>query len=120
MASGSSGVSTQAMAGIIGLAIFVIAALGIGLITVMRNRSDYPEAVDWSTAVPSTDTVANSMYGGAGAIFQQPMAAATHVADYTGLPGGGSYTQDAAGSTVYVALDQSQWRMNADGSFTRM
>lgn len=118
--SQASGMNSLLLPGALVIAIFLFGALGLGIITVMRNRSTDPEAVDWSTAVPSTDTVANSMYGGADAIFQQPMAAATHVADYTGLPGGGSYTQDAAGSTIYVALDQSQWRMNADGSFTRV
>ena len=112
--------STIPLPAILIVAVFLFGAIGLGLITVMRGRSNHPEAVDWSTAVPSTDMVANSMYGGADAIFQQPMAAATHVSDYTGLPGGGSYTQDAAGSTIYVALDHSQWRMNADGSFTRM
>tara|TARA_B100000579_G_scaffold414371_1_gene407953 strand:+ start:1 stop:2460 length:2460 start_codon:yes stop_codon:yes gene_type:complete len=119
MASGVAG-GNQLMIGVAVVALFLFAALGLGILTVMRGRSNHPAAVDWSTVVPSTDTVANSMYGGADAIFQQPMAAATHVADYTGLPAGGSYTQDAAGSTIYVASDYSQWRMNADGSFTRV
>ena len=42
------------------------------------------------------------------------------VADYTGLPGGGHYDQAYDGATIYIAPDSSQWRMNADGSFTRM
>jgi hypothetical protein len=43
-----------------------------------------------------------------------------YVADYTGLPGGGHYDQGYDGSTIYIAPDSSQWRMNADGSFNRM
>ena len=31
--------------------------------------------VDWANQLPSNDAVANSMYGGAGEIFQQPVAA---------------------------------------------
>jgi len=40
-----------------------------------------------------------------------------HVADYTGLPPNGDYTTAADGSTIYVATDGRQWRMNADQSF---
>ncbi len=43
-----------------------------------------------------------------------------YVADYTGLPGGGHYDQGYDGSTIYIAPDNSQWKMNADGSFTRI
>ena len=48
--------------------------------------------------------------------MSQPM----YVADYTGLPGGGHYDQGFDGSTIYLAPDASQWRMNPDGSFNRI
>ena len=43
-----------------------------------------------------------------------------NVADYTGLPGGGHYDQGYDGSTIYIAPDATQWKMNADGSFNRI
>ena len=43
-----------------------------------------------------------------------------YVADYTGLPGGGHYDQGYDGSTIYIAPDATQWRMNADGSFNKI
>jgi len=43
-----------------------------------------------------------------------------YVADYTGLPGGGHYDQGYDGSTIYIAPDATQWKMNADGSFNRI
>ena len=43
-----------------------------------------------------------------------------YVADYTGLPGGGHYDQGYDGSTIYIAPDATQWKMNADGSFNRV
>ena len=33
---------------------------------------------------------------------------------------GGHYDQGYDGSTIYISPDATQWRMNADGSFTRM
>ncbi len=46
---------------------------------------------------------------------QQP----ARVADYTGLPPGGSYDQ-STGVTLYNAPDGSQWQMLADGGFLRL
>tara|TARA_B000000532_G_scaffold153428_1_gene123232 strand:- start:11895 stop:15590 length:3696 start_codon:yes stop_codon:yes gene_type:complete len=43
-----------------------------------------------------------------------------YVADYTGLPGGGHYDQGYDGSTIYIAPDATQWKMNSDGSFNRI
>jgi len=50
-----------------------------------------------------------------------PMVAAPQVAaDYTQLPGGGSYSTGAMGETIYNAPDGSNWQMQADSSFTRI
>jgi len=46
---------------------------------------------------------------------QQP----ARVADYTGLPPGGSYDQ-STGVTLYNAPDGSKWKMLADGGFLRL
>jgi len=46
---------------------------------------------------------------------QQP----ARVADYTGLPPGGSYDQ-STGVTLYNAPDGSKWQMLADGGFLRL
>ena len=48
-----------------------------------------------------------------------PPAHPTTVADYTGLPPGGSYDQ-STGQTVYVQADGVRWQMMADGSFNRL
>ena len=45
----------------------------------------------------------------------QPMT----VADYTGLPPGGSYDQ-STGQTIYVQPDGTRWQMMGDGSFNRL
>ena len=45
----------------------------------------------------------------------QPMT----VADYTGLPPGGSYDQ-STGQTIYVQADGVRWQMMGDGSFNRL
>jgi hypothetical protein len=46
---------------------------------------------------------------------QQPMT----VADYTGLPPGGTYDQ-STGQTIYVQTDGVRWQMMTDGSFNRI
>ena len=43
-----------------------------------------------------------------------------YVADYTGLPGGGHYDQGYDGSTIYIAPDATQWKMNAAVSYTHL
>ena len=48
-----------------------------------------------------------------------PPQPAARVADYTGLPPGGSYDQ-STGVTLYNAPDGSQWQMLADGGFLRL
>ena len=48
-----------------------------------------------------------------------PPQPAARVADYTGLPPGGSYDQ-ATGVTIYNAPDGSKWQMLADGGFLRL
>ena len=48
-----------------------------------------------------------------------PPAQPTTVADYTGLPPGGTYDQ-STGQTVYVQADGVRWQMMSDGSFHRL
>ena len=55
----------------------IIAALLAGLMFMRGgNGGNSPEKmVDWANELPANDAVANSMYGGAQEIFQQPVAA---------------------------------------------
>ena len=48
-----------------------------------------------------------------------PPAQPTTVADYTGLPPGGTYDQ-TTGQTIYIQPDGVQWQMMGDGSFNRL
>ena len=48
-----------------------------------------------------------------------PPAQPSTVADYTGLPPGGTYDQ-STGQTVYVQADGVRWQMMPDGSFNRL
>ena len=48
-----------------------------------------------------------------------PPAQPMMVANYTGLPPGGSYDQ-STGQTVYVQPDGTRWQMMGDGSFNRL
>ena len=48
-----------------------------------------------------------------------PPAQPTTVADYTGLPPGGTYDQ-STGQTIYIQPDGVQWQMMGDGSFNRL
>ena len=67
------------------IAVLILAAL-LGLMF-MRNAGQ-PDEPKWNTeALPIHDTVANSMYGGAADIFQQPVA---HVAPVAPLPACGA------------------------------
>ena len=54
----------------------VIIALLAGLMFMRGGNGGQPEQmVDWANQLPANDAVANSMYGGAQEIFQQPVAA---------------------------------------------
>ena len=48
-----------------------------------------------------------------------PPTQPTTVADYTGLPPGGTYDQ-STGQTIYIQPDGVQWQMMGDGSFNRL
>jgi hypothetical protein len=48
-----------------------------------------------------------------------PPAQLTTVADYTGLPPGGTYDQ-STGQTVYIQADGVRWQMMGDGSFNQL
>ena len=57
------------------VALFLIAGVGLSLLFVAR-KNRVPAAVDWSQTMPAADHSANSMYGGAEHLFQQPVAPA--------------------------------------------
>ena len=75
----------------------VIIALLLGLMFMRggNNEGEGDMMVDWANSLPSNDAVANSMYGGAQEIFQQPVAATATAAVETApsaappLPAGG-------------------------------
>jgi len=59
----------------IAMAVIIFALLG-GLLFMRRdNDGTLEKSVDWANELPANDAVANSMYGGAQEIFQQPVAA---------------------------------------------
>ena len=82
----SAGDSLIMILGIVGL--FLVAAVGLGLLFVAR-KNRVPEAVDWSKTIPAADHSANSMYGGAEHLFQQPVVQAPPVQQGPPLPVGG-------------------------------
>ena len=63
-----------------------------------------------TTTVPAPAPVASA---------PQPPAQPSTVADYTGLPPGGSYDQ-STGQTIYVQPNGVRWQMMGDGSFNRI
>ena len=74
----------------------VIIALLVGLLFMRggNNDGEGDMMVDWANSLPSNDAVANSMYGGAQEIFQQPVAATPVTVETTPssvppLPAGG-------------------------------
>ncbi|MBS84112.1 MAG: hypothetical protein CMA90_03045 [Euryarchaeota archaeon] len=73
-ASSESGLDLTVVLIVIGV---IIAALLAGLMFMRGgNGGNGPERmVDWANELPANDAVANSMYGGAQEIFQQPVAA---------------------------------------------
>ena len=78
MKSGGAGEEESALnMTIIAIAMGVIIFALLGGLLFMRRGNDgtLEKSVDWANELPATDAVANSMYGGAQEIFQQPVAA---------------------------------------------
>ena len=105
---------------IIVIATLVLVALlgGIGFVLTRGGNGSQSgvEMMMAQQAAPMMNAAAPPIPAPPGFAPAQP----THVADYTGLPGGGHYDQGYDGSTIYIAPDATQWQMNADGSFTRV
>ncbi len=96
---------------IIGSVLFVGIAV-MATLLVLRRKDDATTSVEGSWDQSMTGSVDFSA---------APMVAAPQVAaDYTQLPGGGSYSTGAMGETIYNAPDGSNWQMQADASFTRI
>ena len=95
---------------IIGSLLFI--GLAVMATMMVLRRGESTQAVEGSfdqSMVPQTG------------FSQAPVAAAPQVAaDYTQLPGGGSYSTGAMGAPIYNAPDGSNWQMQADSSFTRI
>lgn len=62
------------------IAVIIVALLGGLLFMRGGNVGSDERMVDWANELPANDAVANSMYGGAQEIFQQPVAAPAPVA----------------------------------------
>ena len=62
------------------IAVIIVALLGGLLFMRGGNVGTDEKMVDWANELPANDAVANSMYGGAQEIFQQPVAAPAPVA----------------------------------------
>ena len=112
-AAANGGINTDIILMIIG--VLILAAL-LGVLFTRRGGSMEPQKWDEAT-LPSSDSVANSMYGGAQAIFQQPLAPpmpampapvmhAGPPLPATGLPAGWTMEQWAYYGQQY--LDQQQ------------
>ena len=75
------------------MALVILALLGGLLFMRGNNNAGQEPSVDWANELPVNDAVANSMYGGAQEIFQQPVAAPAPVVaqatDVLPLPPGG-------------------------------
>jgi len=56
--------------------LFLVAAVGLGLLFVSRKNSTPAPTPDWTQTMPAADQSANSMYGGAEHLFQQSIAPA--------------------------------------------
>ena len=73
-----SGIDLTVVAIVIGVVIMVLLA---GLLFMRSGEKNQPtQIVDWANQLPANDAIANSMYGGAQEIFQQPVAAYAPVA----------------------------------------
>jgi hypothetical protein len=69
----SSGLDLTVILIVVGV---VIAGLLAGLMFMRGGKGDVGEVtVNWANELPANDAIANSMYGGAQEIFQQPVAA---------------------------------------------
>ena len=68
-----SGLNMTIIAGV--MAAIIFALLGGLLFMRQDNNGTLENSVDWANELPANDAVANSMYGGAQEIFQQPVAA---------------------------------------------
>ena len=76
--SNDSGLDLTVVLIVIGV---IVAALLAGLMFMRGGKGRREEQmVDWANQLPANDAVANSMYGGAQEIFQQPVAAPAPVA----------------------------------------
>ncbi len=89
-----------------------VLALAVALTMVFLRRRSDADPSQWVGQMPDQVGQDHSM----AQVAQTPMA----VSDYTQLPGGGSYVTGSMGETIYNAGDLSSWKMNADGSFTRI
>ena len=83
----TSGTSLIMILGIVGL-FLAVAVVGLSLLFVAK-KNRVPQAVDWSKTIPAADHSANSMYGGAEHLFQQPLVQAPPVQQGPPLPSGG-------------------------------
>ena len=92
--------------------LFFIGLAVMGTLMVLRRKEQ----------APTTEGSFEQSMVSPGGFAQAPaVAAAPQVAaDYTQLPGGGSYSTGAMGETIYNAPDGSNWQMQADSSFTRI
>jgi hypothetical protein len=96
---------------IIGSLVFIGLAVMLTLM-VLRRKEQAPIV---------SGSFEQSMVAPAGFAQAPAVAAAPQVAaDYTQLPGGGSYSTGAMGETIYNAPDGSNWQMQADSSFIRI
>ena len=69
----NGGIDLTVVAIVVGV---VIIALLAGLLFMRSGEKNQPvQIVDWANQLPATDAVANSMYGGAQEMFQQPVVA---------------------------------------------
>ena len=92
--------------------LFFIGLAVMGTLMVLRRKEQSPA---------TAGSFEQSMVSPAGFAQAPAVAAAPQVAaDYTQLPGGGSYSTGAMGETIYNAPDGSNWQMQADSSFTRI
>jgi len=95
----SSALNTDVI--LIVLGVLIVAAL-LGLMF-MRNNRGQPEELKWNQAtLPAHDLVANSMYGGAQQLFQQPASYTAPVAQQVS-PYGAPVTQQVAPYSAPVA-----------------
>jgi hypothetical protein len=114
---------------IVGSSIGIIGIIVGIAVVVLRGRSDSPDK-DFSQQAWNDEPAAQQPVQ---PVQQQPVQPApaavttappppaqpTTVADYTGLPPGGTYDQ-STGQTIYIQPDGVQWQMMGDGSFNRL